>query len=185
MGIEHLMSAAKSGGLKKKRPLTAANNSAPAATRAPAPPPAAPPAAAPAEISKVISGDVDLAAIQQNFGAILNALKQPAPQIANRLVNAEPTALDGDTLTLAYPDEFNRGMCEKSADQITEAVSKAIGQKVKLKFVLSESKKDTDAAAVPGAKISQEKKDEITSDPAVQMVLNRLNANVTDIEKIS
>jgi hypothetical protein len=76
-------------------------------------------------------------------------------------------------------------MCEKSVDQIGEAISKAIGRKVKLKFVLSESKPETAGNSVPGAKISQEKRDEITSDPAVQMVLNRLNANVTDIEQIS
>jgi DNA polymerase-3 subunit gamma/tau len=185
MGIEHLMSAATRGGLKKKRPLAAANNSTVPASRPSANTPPAVATATPTEITAVISGDVDLAAIQQKFGNILNALKQPAPQIANRLANANPTAFDDNVLTLAYPDEFNRGMCEKSADQIAEAISKAIGRKVKLKFELSESKPETPAEAIPGAKISQEKRDEITSDPAVQMVLNRLNANVTDIEQIS
>lgn len=187
LGIEHLI-ASRGASSKKKRPVAVDNTSRQVPARSQGAQPTTNQAVTSntptPEISAVITGDVTLASIQQNFAAIVETIKISNQQVGNRLTNAKAAAFDGATLTLAFAMEFNRVMCEKSVTSIEKAVSAAIGKDVKLKFILAEDEAETAKVVSPGARLSQEKRDKIEDDPAVAMIKNKLSAKVMSIDEI-
>ena len=77
------------------------------------------------------------------------------------IMDAAPTALDGDTLTLTYPpdQQFHRDRANESyREAITAAVEQALGRRLNLVLTLSEEQPDTPASpptAPPAAATDQ------------------------------
>ena len=143
------------------------------------------------QVHAIVSGDLDLEIISQKYNAVLDTVRQAKPQIASLLSGTRPSAFNFGNLTISFANDFTRGMCEKKQTEIEQVFSSALGQTIKLKFVLTDPNspdtaddKTTATPPPPGAKISKAKRDQIESDPAIMLIKNKLNAHVTDIEEV-
>lgn len=188
LGIEHLVANIGSSpdGAKKKQPVNkpAVNlrqpfHASPAAS--------IDKPAGPQQIQRIIDGELTLDIIAEHYTSVIDAVKQTKPQIASLLAGTRPADFMFGNLTILFPNDFLRGMCEKKQADVEQAVSAAVGQEIKLKFLLASAVADTSNTPVspppPGAKISKAKRDEIESDPAIMLIKNKLSAHVTDIEE--
>ena len=141
----------------------------------------------PDQAKPVLSGPLSFEVLSQNYNSMIDAIKESRPQIASLLLSARPSMFESGALTLAFANDFSRGMCEKKQPQIDEVLTSVVGLPLKIKCVLADKKAvPTDDHPVhtsppPGAKLSKDKREQIESDPAIMLIKNKLSARVMDI----
>ena len=137
---------------------------------------------------QVIDLPVTIEKIKQRWSEILDAGAELLGNNKTILSKANPSAFNGGTLTLSFAEDmkFQADMLGRpvSLERVVKALSAVLGESVKLRFEYHKaaSGADEQAAKPKGAKLSQNKRDEILSNPAVRSVLTGLNATVTGIE---
>jgi DNA polymerase-3 subunit gamma/tau len=142
----------------------------------------------PSSARQVIDSPVTIEKITQRWADILDAGAELLGNNKTILLKANPVAFDGGTLKLSFAEDmkFQADMLQRpvSLERVVNALSAVLGESVRLKFEYHKAMAGADeqAAKPKGAKLSQSKRDEILSNPAVRTVLTGLNATVTGIE---
>lgn len=155
--------------------------------KAAAPPKAEPVSEPEEQVERIITGEVDSAAIAENWQVILGAMKNNHGVAGGFLDSATPEKFIDGWLTLSFGKNaaLAMDMCQKRSGQIEGFLSGALGAGVKLKFETSELVKAPSASGPPpGARMDKETRQKALNDPAVQTLLTGLEAKVTDIEKV-
>ena len=137
---------------------------------------------------QVIDSPVTIEKIKQRWTDILDAGAESLGNNKTILLKANPSAFNGGVLALSFAEDmkFQADMLQRpvSLERVIKALSAVLGESVRLKFEYHKAQTGADeqAAKSKGAKLSQSKRDEILSNPAVRTVLTGLNATVTGIE---
>ncbi len=140
-------------------------------------------AAAAVPAGPVLNGEINLQEIQYKWPQIIEHTRSSLSRTASFLQLARPCALDGSTLRLEFPaaSAFAKDICEGRLEQIQKALSAAVGTVFNLVFELASDRAVHDGYRPKGAKTSQKKIDELTSDPRIKTILQGLNAKIVDI----
>jgi hypothetical protein len=146
------------------------------APRAPAPPPPrAEPAPAPARSA------------EDAWRTVLSMFEKK-PTIGMRLANANVSAFERGTLTLAFPDRAEADRVEKSRAEIEEAVSKVVGQPTKLSLIVAANSVPTLVRSEVGAEsdaVAADKKTrevEARQHPLIQKAQDIFNASLKEVK---
>lgn len=135
-----------------------------------------------------ISVSNNIQSIKDNWQNILNALAiKLGKSTAGLLSSAQPTDFQNNTLVLTFAAsaQINKTFCESNGrlEQIQSALGSFLNTPVAIKLELA-----ADASPAPAAsstKMSSTQKAEVTSHPAVKMIILGLDATVTDVEENS
>jgi DNA polymerase III subunit gamma/tau len=132
---------APAGPARGTAPVTKASRAEPESVAEPASEPEPPPEQGPEPPS------VDLAQLQEAWQrSILPALAERSIPAASMLEQARPAGLDGETLTLEFPEgaEFHRRMAEdpKNATLLREALYEVTSRRLAVSFVLGEKTRE-------------------------------------------
>ncbi len=173
IGLERVLSRLETGGasgaggtgLKKNAPWTVSN-------------------AKPAE---KVSDPFNL---PEGWATIVQSMGEGNGVTAGFLEKASVAGFEAGVLKLRFPKSAGLAMshCQNRTDSIEAFLKGALGQAVRVVFEASDEQDAPEAQAprpvAPGAKMDKGKRQEAINDPAVQLLLNGLDAKVTDIEEL-
>ncbi|MGH7659711.1 MAG: hypothetical protein ACRENA_02185, partial [Vulcanimicrobiaceae bacterium] len=130
---------AKAAAPASKPALTSARAMRPAAP----PPPPAPP------------GKLTLQKLEHHWPAIVDRVREKKPSLSGHLARARLVDFDGDTLTIAVPDETTRRMLGDAMGIVGQALADTAEQKLAIKTVVAKDESqepsgDGDAADLLG-----------------------------------
>jgi len=173
MSFADMLAGSNTGDVKKKQIVSQASQ--PAAAMQTAGP-------VPTAAVEAIGGLENIDAIKEKWGQIVERAAGENRAIGGLLGSSVPVELAGNVLTLAVNNDFNKQLCESKAGQIEAGISGCMGKPFKVKFTV------TDAAAggnkkPPGAKTSQQQRMDAMNDPAVNLLVTEMRANIIEIQE--
>ena len=135
------------------------------------------------QVAKFISGDANFVNISQSWDKIAAIVAGQLGPSGGVFTKGKPIAFDRGILTLEFPAEVKAAVdifgTPAKQKVLASAVGSAVGSSVTLKLTVAQG---GEIAKPKGARISNEDKNKVLENQAVQTVLEGLGATVTGIE---